>query len=72
MNNLYTSLQSVTDSEIVELDSFADRIRQKEGWYRWIVAAGEGESKMHTFLEGYPSRIKFKISLFYCCIFDCF
>lgn len=34
---------------LVELDSNSEKLRQKEGWYHWVVAAQEGtESSTDT------------------------
>ncbi len=34
--------QSLVDSVIIEMDEVNDKLRQREGWFHWVVASQEG------------------------------
>ena len=48
--------QSMVNSDFVEMHSHGDRLRQKEGWFHWVVSGdnpGEGEWLTSTHTHSY-------------------
>lgn len=35
----------MANSEVVEMHSHGDRLRQREGWYRWVTAGDNAGEK---------------------------
>lgn len=53
MHSISIPPQSLFGSVLVELDSNKKKLRQKEGWYHWVVAPQEAEgSEPSTYPAG--------------------